>query len=1176
MWGRVTRIVLSLPVLIVAGLFGLYLAFGFFIVNPLAQKLLPWVGETKLASRLSVQQVKFNPLTLEATVDGLKLADKNGQLLAGFEKLYINIGTAGLIRWAWRIQDIQLKGPRATLAVQPGGKLNWAALIAKLNEDKKPPSGDMPRVLIDHIKIDGGQIEYTDADRAGRPFKALLQPLGIELDAFSMLPGEHGSYRIAAKLPEQGGTFSLKGDIGLNPLSSKGTIALEGLRLADMQRAIKDPPNFELLSGTMAAEMGYRFAMVRGKAGAEAPSVQVNNANLSVLNFALAPRGGGAPVLELAEARIGNANLDLAERRVGVASVSLTGAKLAATRNVKGALDWQTLFATGEGKSAPVTSSSVQSAPEKGAPTQTAAPWKIAVREIKLADWAARFTDQGFASPLVVSASGFGMTTALVGEVGDKPAIEVGPLNAALGPVRVLSGEQEAAVLQRAVLLNANLKLAENRLVIDAVELNGLRTSVVLDKDKTLNWNEILKAAPGVPAPTPAPARTAAVKPAAADKPGLDVQLARFSLDGLEVGIVDRSNGEPVQLDLVKGFVTLKSLGLDMNRAVPVEAGFGLRQGGTFNAGGTVIPGKASGKLEIKLAALSLKPFTPYVNRFAKLHLHSGAASTRGRLLFARAETGMKVEFKGGFAVDSLGITEEGTQSPFFGWESLSSDSLDLKLNPDSLHMNELVAVNPFGKVVIFEDKSINLTRILRSPEPGGAAPARADVPAKVVTQKATAPVKAPTAKAGSPAPESTKAGTSGEAAPFPLAIERLRINSADFEFADLSLKPPFGTVMHDLSGVVTGLSNDPATTALVELDGKVDEFGSARVRGSIQPFRATEFTDLTLAFRNLEMTNMTPYSGKFAGRKVDSGKLSVDLEYKIKNRQLAGENKVVINKLKLGERVESPEAVSLPLDLAIALLEDSDGVIDLDLPVSGSLDDPDFSYGRIIWKAIVNVLTKLVTAPFRALGNLLGISSDKLEAVEFDFGAAALLPPEREKLKDIGQALAKRPALTLSVVPAYDPKKDARAIQELRIRRDVARQMGLTVEADQEPGPVDTANPRAQKALEALYGDRFGKQGGLKAVQGESGKPKEGAKPVHADLLERLTLQIPVTDVELQRLAQARGEAVRQTLMALGKVDPAKISVGEPVKNDDGKVAVCKVTLGAGGKTAPAPAAVP
>ena len=1142
MWGRLGKIALSLPFLIVAGLFGLYLAFGFFLVDPLAKKLLPWIGENKLASQLSAQQVKFNPLTLEATVDGLKLAEMNGAPLAGFDRLYVNLDSTGLFRWAWRIRDVRLERPRAILAVQPGGKLNWAALIARLNENKEPPSNTLARVLIDRIKIDNGDIEYIDANRTGAPFKAALQPLGIELEGLSTLPEDRGDYLIAAKLPEQGGTLKWKGDVGLNPVASSGELGLQGVRLGNLLRVVKSPRNFELPSGTLAAGLRYRFAMVRDKTGEDVPWVQISGANLVVQNLALAPRGEAraeshAPVLELAEARVGNANLDLAQRRIEVASVSLAGGKLTATRDLKGTLDWQTLFAAGGGAAAPRPAAAKPAAAETVAPSL---PWKIDVREIRLAEWTARFADRSFAAPLGVSAEGFGLTAALTGEVGAAAAIDVGPVNAALGPVRVQSGTQQVAELQRAALVNARLKLAENRLAIEAVELGGAKTSVALDKHKTLNWAAILKPASGAPAAATAKAETATASP-------MDVQLARLSLDGLEVGIVDQSPDAPVRLDVARGFVTLQDLSLDMNKAVPLQAGFALRQGGRFEASGTVVPGKTSGRLDLKLAGLSLQPFAPYVNQVARLNLHSGVASSRGRLTFAQAKSGMKLDFDGGFAVDDLAITEEETEEAFLGWKKLSSDSLELRLNPDRLHMNELVALNPFGKVIIFEDKSINLQRILRTPAqaPPAAAPAKPQ-----------------------PAPQPT-----AQPAAFPLAVERLRIVGANAEFADLSLTPQFGTRMHDLGGVVTGLSTDPATLALVELDGKVDEFGSARVRGSIQPFRATDFTDLKLTFRNLEMTNMTPYSGKFAGRRIDSGKLSVDLEYKIKQRQLAGDNKFVINKLKLGERVDSPDAMKLPLDLAIALLEDSEGIIDLDLPVTGSLDDPQFSYGKIIWKAVVNVLTKLVTAPFRALGSLLGISSDKLEAVEFDFGTATLLPPEQEKLKAVGQALAKRPQLALSIAPAYEVKGDTRAIQELWIRRDVAQRMGLKIEPGNEPGPVDTTNPRAQKALEELYGERFGKQGGVRAIKAEYAKVKDARQPLHAAMLERLTLQIPVTEAELQRLAQARGEAVKQTLITLGQVDAAKIGVGEAVKNaDGGKLVASKMNLGAGKKPAIAP----
>lgn len=1184
MWGRIVKIALSLPFLIVAGLFGVYLVFGFFLVDPLAQKLLPWIGENKLASRLSVSHVKFNPLTLEATVDGLELAEQNGAPLASFERLYVNLDTTGLFRWAWRIRDIQLDQPRATVEVRRGGKLNWAALIARLNEDKTPPSDTVARILIDHIKVDNGHVSYVDANRAGKPFTAVLEPLGIELDGLSTLPEDRGDYQIAAKLPAQGGTLKWKGDVGLNPVASSGDVALEGVHLARLLRVIKGPRNFELPSGTLAAGLHYRFAIVRNnaggpdKAGEDVPWVQVRGANLIVRDLALAPRSGGAlkdadplhakaraeshePVLQVAEARVGNANFDLATRTLDVATVSLTGGKLAATRDVKGTLDWQTLFVADEGATA--------SPPATPNAAEPMAPWKIRVPEIKLVDWSARFTDQGFARPLGVTTDSFGLTAALTGEMGTTARIDLGPVNATLGPVHVLSGVQPVAELQRAALVNASLTLADKQVVIDAVELSGAKTTVSLDKQKTLNWTDILKKAPGAPVTAPARTDTAAASP-------MDVKLARLSLDGVEIGIVDQSPAVPVRLDLAKGFITLKDLSLNLDKAVPLEAGFTLKQGGQFDASGSVIPDKASGKLDLKLTGLSLKSFAPYVNQFARLHLRSGTASSRGKLSFVQAKSGMKLDFRGGFVVDDMAITEEETGEAFLGWRKLSSDSLDFGLGPDRLKMKELVALNPFGKVIIFEDKSINLQRILRTP----------------------APAKPTVASA-------SKSKPAAQADAFPLAIDRLRIVGANMEFADLSLTPQFGTRMHDLGGIVTGLSTNPATTAQVELDGKVNDYGSARVRGSIQPFRATDFTDLKLTFRNLEMAELTPYSGKFAGRRIDSGKLSVDLEYKIKDRQLAGENKFIVNKLKLGERVDSPDALHLPLDLAIALLEDSNGIIDLDLPVSGSLDDPQFSYGKIVWKALVNVLTRLVTAPFRALGKLLGISAESMEAVNFDPGSSALTPPEQEKLKTLAEALAKRPALTLTLAPGYDPEADRRALQEQAMRMEAVAAAGITLAPGEAPGPVDVNNYTIQTWLEDRYEASAGKEdyktlrasfqdknAGAAARVMESEMVERLARrfktrdtgPVsafHTELLERLTRQTKIPDEALLKLAQARGQAMRDALIKLG-LDASRVNVSEPVKQTArDKQVGSKLTLGAGAKptadvapTAPPPAA--
>ncbi len=1155
MWRHVVKAVLSLPILIAAGVFGLYLVFGFFLVDPLAKKLLPWVGENKLASRLSAQKVSFNPLTLEATVEGLRLADKSGAPLAGFERLYINLETTGLMRWAWRIQSIQLERPQATLVVQPGGKLNWAALLAKLQEDKEPPSDTIPRMLIEQIKITNGNIEYTDANRRGKPFKAVLQPLGIELDGLSTLPEDRGDYLIAAKFPEQGGTLKWKGDVGLNPVASSGELGLEGVRLAKLLRVIKGQRNFDVPSGTLAASLRYRFAMVQDKVGEDIPWLQINGANLIVQDLALTSRGNGAPLLQLAEARVSDANIDMAKRHIDVAGVSLVGGKFTAMRDVKGTLDWQALFAHDADAGAPTAAS-----PENPA---TDLPWKVGVREIKLADWSARFIDQGYAMPLGVSAENFTLSAALMGEVGTMAAIDIGPVNAALGPIKVQSGSQTVAELQRATLVNAGLKLADKRLTIEAVVLNGAKTTLALDKHKTLNWTDILQQASGVPAA--GPEKTGAT----GDSP-LDVRLARFSLDGIDVGIIDKSSRKSARLDLVKGFIALKDISLDMNKAVPLEVGFALRQGGRFNANGTVIPGKTSGNLNIKLVGLSLKPLAPYVNEFARLNLHSGAATTRGKLTFSQVKSGMKLGYRGGFVVDDLAITEEETEEAFLGWSRLSSNHVRFDLNPNRLRMSELVAKHPFGKIIIFEDKTINLQRVLRTPASGKS-----------------------TAKAAG------KKQQVAQSAYFPLDIERLRIVGANMEFADLSLPQQFGTRMHDLSGVVTGLATNPAKIALVELDGKVDDYGSVRVRGSVRPFQATDFTDLKLTFRNLEMTNLTPYSGKFAGRKIDSGKLSVDLEYKIKQRQLAGENKFVINTLKLGERVDSPDAMKLPLDLAIALLEDSNGIIDLDLPISGSLDDPQFSYGKIIWKAIVNVLTKLVTAPFRALGKLLGISSEKIDAVTFDPGSSKLLPPEQEKLKVLSEAMAKRPALTLTLEPGYDPESDRRALQVQDMRREVAAGVGLEPVPNEEPGPVDVNNYKVQTWLEDRYAERAGKEAYKTLRASYKAKQEGGTNPItdsilierlsrnfkthdsgpvsafHTELLEQLTQKTAIDDSTLVKLAQARGQVMREDLLKNG-LDDGRVSVADPVRQAArDKQVGSKMILGAA-RRAPSPASSP
>src|SRR5207253_587160 len=248
--------------------------------------------------------------------------------------------------------------------------------------------------------------------------------------------------------------------------------------------------------------------------------------------------------------------------------------------------------------------------------------------------------------------------------------------------------------------------------------------------------------------------------------------------------------------------------------------------------------------------------------------------------------------------------------------------------------------------------------------------------------------------------------------------------------FADLSLVLPFATRIHTLNGAVAGLGSDPNGRATVKLDGQVDEFGSVKVDGSMSARQPKVFTDIAVIFRNVPMSTLSPYSATFAGRRIEAGTMNFDLEYKVDRSELQGENKVVLERFKLGARVESAGAMKLPLDLAIAILTDSDGRINVAVPVRGNVDHPEFSYGHVLWQALVTVITKVATAPFRALGALFGGSGEeRMEAVAFEPGRDVVPPPEREKLKRVGEVLGKRPQLKVTVHGGYDAKLDGAAL---------------------------------------------------------------------------------------------------------------------------------------------------
>ncbi|WP_334118965.1 DUF748 domain-containing protein [Limnobacter sp.] len=619
-----------------------------------------------------------------------------------------------------------------------------------------------------------------------------------------------------------------------------------------------------------------------------------------------------------------------------------------------------------------------------------------------------------------------------------------------------------------------------------------------------------------------------------------------IAISGINAAIEDQSLKPALNMGLNNIAMSTSGVTQNLNKALPLKASLNVQSGGSIAVNGNLTPATAAAQLNVEINALALKPAQPFIGQFAKLDLASGAVYSKGKATYNAKEQG----YTGSLTVAGLRLNETGTSNSFLQFKKLFAPSLSA--NAKGVNIQRLKLEGLDTALLIAKDKSTNIGRIL-------------------VNKKE---------------PQSAKKTAPNEALVFAVNIERFSIADSEMDFADESLFIPFGTRIHSLEGVVNGLSNKPGARGELALKGAVDEYGEAHAQGTLNLQDPTAYMDIAVKFSNVEMSNLTAYSGTFANRKIESGKLSMNLNYQIENQQLNSTNQVIVDKLKLGDRVQSPQGRDLPLELAIAILEDRNGRIDLGLPITGNLNDPQFSYGAVVWKAIGNILTKIVTAPFRALGALLGGSAgEELGKVAFAAGANTLSPSQREGLKKLGEALTTRPNLALTVQGTWAPA-DKTAIQNLQMRRAVATQSGEKLQPNEDPGPLALNNEATQKAIEAVFEKRFSggelaslKTGFRKAnpgqlEQGAAGKAlgqianlfKETrelndtevnalkGKNFYAVLAQKLQDSEEVSTAQLQALATQRQQLVSTGLTAAG-VPAERVKTDTPKEtkaNDD------------------------
>jgi hypothetical protein len=599
------------------------------------------------------------------------------------------------------------------------------------------------------------------------------------------------------------------------------------------------------------------------------------------------------------------------------------------------------------------------------------------------------------------------------------------------------------------------------------------------------------------------------------------VELGELAVTDLGASFTDFAIRQPGTLQIADLDLTVREISNADQVRSPFELAIAMATGGRIRGNGTVaaLPDPVlDGSFSVE--AFELSAAQPYLSNIARVTL-DGTLSAEAT---ASANAEQPAHVAGSLSVQGLEISDADQGERLIGWQTLGVDMFTFDLAARSLEISEVALQAPYARLFIDAGGNTNFQELA------------------VVSEKD----EAATAGAHREPPEVERETNAG--AGYTVSIGRLLVEDGASDFTDLSLPLPFATNMSALNGELSAFVTSSAEPAQLMLEGQIEEFGLAQIEGSIHPQGPGEFLDVEMLFRNVAMPNLSPYTARFAGRTIDDGSLELNLRYSIEAGALTGENDIVISDLALGERIEHPDAMELPLDLAVALLTGADGRIDLDLPVRGDLNDPQFRIGSIVMTAFGNLITGFVTSPFRILGRLIGVESEDFDRIEFEPGDANLTPPEVEKLTLLAEALAQRPNLGLIVSGVVAEEADTAAIKTERV--DARINAGIDA-----LGAEVALLARRRQVLESLYAQANPGQplDPLRAEFIQPQNPTNGQSPLVLDetaylaaLAEQLVEAEPVSETDLQVLAEARARAIREALTGDGAVAPDRVALGE------------------------------
>ncbi|MGF6650760.1 hypothetical protein OKW34_001322 [Paraburkholderia youngii] len=692
---------------------------------------------------------------------------------------------------------------------------------------------------------------------------------------------------------------------------------------------------------------------------------------------------------------------------------------------------------------------------------------------------------------------------------------------------------------------------------VTSVDATGLAVDAQRLKDGTVNLNALAGAH------QQATERTAihAAKKAQAEGPAWRYKIGELTLKDATAEFTDNMTAQPVKLSFTPVQLKVQQISDDLSRPLPVDLQATLNKKGTLGVKGDVTATPLKLAVKVNANQLDAAAFEPYFGSQLNASLASALLNANGDLSVSQAKS-LKANFRGDMALVAVRMIDKATSDPFAGWGSLALTNLKADYDEHGgtvVDAGRVTFSKFYGRVLLDAQGKLNLKDVVAheggttqsltrsksgshpiplTPEAVSEAVA-ASAPAAVAAASAAAPGKATTT------PAATATAATPPQNPLKMHFGQLVLQQGRVTYTDNFVKPNYTANLVDIQGTIGAFGTETTTPAPVDVAAKLAANGPLTIRGTVNPLIAKPALDLTATAHDIELTNLTPYSAKYAGYPITKGKLNVDLHYQLANDQLNANNHLFIDQLTFGDHIDNDTATKLPVRFAISLLKNSRGEIDVNLPVSGSLSNPEFSIGGLIWHAVLNLLEKAVTAPFSLIAHAFGGNGEDLGYVEFEAGSARLTDADKQKLDTIVKALTDKPSIRMDLIGRVDPKVDEPALRTLYVDQMVKRQKIKDAVGNGEsvdPSTVTVDQKDYEKYLTKAY-----KSSDFKKPRNFIGMTKTLPDD---DMKSALAANALIDDASLRQLAQQRAQSVQQYLE--GKIDSSRVFIVAPKMNAD------------------------